>query len=112
LTTELNWLSSGETASFGERVQMRFWQQTWYVQLGYYPASLDPKSIARCRKEAAERQARQEAAGTNATTGRHKWDHLKEDKRRTEAEADAAPGGRSLRVTNGLIARLVSSIIH
>ena len=49
-------------------------------ELGYYPASLAPDDGARYRKEAAGRPA-------EAPRRAHRWDHLKEAKRRADAEA-------------------------
>ena len=58
--------------------------------LGYFPASLAPEDVARYRKQIAERKAREDAGerdgwGSGGYKWR-KWDHLKEERRRTEIE--------------------------
>ena len=60
-------------------------------ELGYYPASLAPEDVARYREQIAERKAREEAGerdgwGPGGYRWRQ-WDHLKEERRRTEIEA-------------------------
>ena len=59
--------------------------------LGYFPASLAPKDIARYREQIAERKAREEAGERDGWgPGGYKWrqwDHLREEKRRPEIEA-------------------------
>jgi hypothetical protein len=58
--------------------------------LGYFPASLASEDVARYREQIAERKAREEAgerdgSGPGGYMWR-KWDHLKEERRRTEVE--------------------------
>ena len=58
--------------------------------LGYFPASLAAEDVARYREHTAERKAREEAGdrdgwGPGGYMWR-KWDHLKEERRRTEVE--------------------------
>ena len=58
--------------------------------LGYFPASLAAEDIARYREQVAERKAREEA-GERDGWGRggykwRKWDHLREERRRTDIE--------------------------
>ena len=58
--------------------------------LGFYPASLAPEDVTRCREQIAEREARAESGerdgwGPGGYKWR-KWDHLKEERRRTEIE--------------------------
>jgi hypothetical protein len=58
--------------------------------LGYFPASLAAKDVARHREQIAERKARQEAGerdgwGSGGCKWR-RWDHLKEERRRVEIE--------------------------
>ncbi|MGB8506459.1 hypothetical protein [Mycobacterium sp.] len=59
--------------------------------LGYFPASLAPDDVARYREQIAERKAREEAGERDGwEPGGHKWhrwDHLKEAKRRADVEA-------------------------
>ena len=58
--------------------------------LGFYRASLAPELVARYREQIAERQARDEAGERDGWgPGGYKWrqwDHLTEDRRRTEIE--------------------------
>ena len=59
--------------------------------LGYFPASLGAEDVARYPREQAERQAREEAGerdgwGPNGYKWRQ-WDHLREEKRLSEMEA-------------------------
>jgi hypothetical protein len=59
--------------------------------LGFYPASLAPEDVARYREQIAERKAR-EVAGERDGCGPggynwRKWDHLRQNKRRAEVEA-------------------------
>jgi hypothetical protein len=58
--------------------------------LGFYPSSLAPEDVARYREQIADRKAREEA-GERDGWGRggykwRQWDHLKEERRRTEIE--------------------------
>ena len=58
--------------------------------LGFYPASLAAEDVARYREQIAERKAREEAGerdgwGPDGYKWRQ-WDHLKEERRRTEIE--------------------------
>ena len=56
--------------------------------LGYFPASLAAEDVARYREQIAERKAREEAGSREvAVTSTRQWDHLREEKRRTEVEA-------------------------
>jgi len=59
--------------------------------LGFYPASLAAEDVARYREQIAERKAREEAGKCDGWgSGGYKWrqwDHLKEERRRTEIEA-------------------------
>ena len=55
-------------------------------ELGYYPASLAPEDVARYREQIAERKAREEAV-IREGGHEHRWDHLREEKRRAEVEA-------------------------
>ena len=59
--------------------------------LGYFPASLAPEDVARYREQIAERKAREEAGerdgwGPDGYKWRQ-WDQLREEKRRSEMEA-------------------------
>ena len=58
--------------------------------LGFYPASLAPEDVARYREQIAQRKARQDAGERDGWgPGGYKWrqwDHLGEDRRRTEIE--------------------------
>ena len=58
--------------------------------LGYFPASLGAEDGARYREQIAERKARAEAGERDGWgPGGYKWrqwDHLKEERRRTEIE--------------------------
>ena len=60
-------------------------------RLGYFPASLAAEDVARYRHQIAERKARGEAGEPDGWgPGGYKWrqwDHLKEERRRTEIEA-------------------------
>ena len=58
--------------------------------LGYFPVSLAPEDVARYRKQIAERKAREDAGerdgwGSGGYKWR-KWDHLREERRRTDIE--------------------------
>ena len=57
--------------------------------LGYFPASLGAEDVARYREQIAERRVREagirEGWGPNGYRWRQ-WDHLKEERRRTEIE--------------------------
>ena len=58
--------------------------------LGFYPASVAAEDVARYREHIAERKAREEAGerdgwGPGGYKWR-KWDHLREERRRTEIE--------------------------
>ena len=59
--------------------------------LGFYPASLAPEDVTRCREQIAERKARADAGERDGWgPGGYKWrqwDHLRENKRRAEVEA-------------------------
>ena len=59
--------------------------------LGFYPASLAAEDVARYREQIAERKAREEAGELDGWgPGGYKWrqwDHLKEERRRIEIEA-------------------------
>ena len=57
--------------------------------LGYFPASLAPEDVARYRIQIAKRKAREEA-GIREGGHEHRWDHLREEKRRAEVEASDA----------------------
>ena len=63
--------------------------------LGYFPASLGAEDVARYREQIAERKAREEAGERDGCgPGDYKWrqwDHLREEKRRSEME----PQGRA-----------------
>ena len=56
--------------------------------LGYFPASLASEDIARYREQIAKRKAREDAGERDGWgAGGYKWrqwDHLKEERRRTE----------------------------
>ena len=59
--------------------------------LGFYPASLAAEDVARYREQIAERKAREDAGerdgwGPDGYKWRQ-WDHLREEKRRSEMEA-------------------------
>ena len=58
--------------------------------MGFYPASLAPEDIARYREQIAQGKARQDAGERDGwAPGGHEWrqwDHLKEERRRTEIE--------------------------
>ena len=58
--------------------------------LGFYPASVAAEDVARYREQIAERKAREEAGKCDGWgSGGYKWrqwDHLKEERRRTEIE--------------------------
>ena len=58
--------------------------------LGYFPASVTAEDVARYRHQIAERKARGEAGERDGWgPGGYKWrqwDHLKEERRRTEIE--------------------------
>ena len=58
--------------------------------LGYFPASLGAEDVARYREQIAKRKAREEAGIRDGwAPGGYKWrqwDHLKEERRRTEIE--------------------------
>ena len=59
-------------------------------ELGFYPASLAPEDVAKYRNQIAERRAREES-GERDGWGQggyrwRQWDHLKEERRRTEIE--------------------------
>ena len=58
--------------------------------LGFFPASLAPEDVAHYREQIAERKAREEAGERDGwEPGGYKWrqwDHLKEERRRTEIE--------------------------
>ena len=58
--------------------------------LGYFPASLAAEDVARYRGQIAERKAREEAGERDGwSPGGYKWrqwDHLREERRRTEIE--------------------------
>ena len=58
--------------------------------LGYFPASLAPEDVARYREQIAERKAREDAGERDGCgPGGYKWrqwDHLTEERRRTEIE--------------------------
>ena len=60
--------------------------------LGYYPASLAPEDVARHREQIADRKAREQAGARDGwEPGRYKWrqwDHLKEERRRTNIETE------------------------
>ena len=58
--------------------------------LGFYPASVAAEDVARYLEQIAERKTREEAGerdgwGPGGYTWRQ-WDHLKEERRRTEIE--------------------------
>jgi hypothetical protein len=58
--------------------------------LGYFPATLGAQDVARYREQIAERKAREEVGerdgwGPGGYKWR-KWDHLREERRRTEIE--------------------------
>ena len=58
--------------------------------MGFYPARLSNEAVVRYREQIAERKAREEAGerdewGPGGYKWR-KWDHLKEEQRRTEIE--------------------------
>ena len=58
--------------------------------MGFYPAGLSNEAVVRYREQIAERKAREEAGerdgwGPGGYKWR-KWDHLKEEQRRTEIE--------------------------
>ena len=59
--------------------------------LGYFPASLAADDVARYREQIAKRKARQDAGERDGwAPGGYKWrqwDHLREEKRRAEMEA-------------------------
>ena len=59
--------------------------------LGYFPASLAADDVARYREQIAKRKARQDAGERDGwAPGGYKWrqwDHLREEKRRSEMEA-------------------------
>ena len=58
--------------------------------LGYFPASLAPEDVTRCREQIAERKARAESGERDGWgPGGYKWrqwDHLTEERRRAEIE--------------------------
>ena len=58
--------------------------------LGYFPATLGAQDVARYREQIAERKAREEVGERDGWgPGGYKWrqwDHLKEERRRTEIE--------------------------
>jgi hypothetical protein len=54
--------------------------------LGYFPASVAAEDVARYREQIAKRKAREEA-GIREGGHEHRWDHLREEKRRAEVEA-------------------------
>ncbi len=58
--------------------------------LGYFPASLAAEDVARYREHIAERKAREDAGVRDGWgLGGYKWrqwDHLQEERRRTEIE--------------------------
>ena len=54
--------------------------------LGYFPATLAAENVARYREQIAQRKAREEA-GIREGDHEHRWDHLREEKRRAEVEA-------------------------
>ena len=58
--------------------------------LGFYPASLAPEDVAGYREQIAERKAREDAGERDGWgLGGYKWrqwNHLKEERRRTEIE--------------------------
>ena len=54
--------------------------------LGYYPASLALEDVVRYWEQIADRKAREEA-GIREGGHEHRWDHLREQKRRAEVEA-------------------------
>ena len=59
-------------------------------ELGFFPASVDPESVARHRRETAESEADYAAYlleyGSNGYK-RNRWWHLTEKKRQTDVEA-------------------------
>ena len=59
--------------------------------LGFYPASLASEDVARYREQIAQRKAREEAGERDGWgPGGYKWrqwDQLREEKRRSEMEA-------------------------
>ena len=68
--------------------------------LGYFPASLGAEDVARYREQIAERQARPQAGerdgwGPNGYRWRQ-WDHLKEERLRTEIETQGRASAADL----------------
>ena len=63
--------------------------------LGFYPASLAPEDVARCREQIAERKAREEPGARDgwAPDGYkwRKWDHLRENSGGPRLRPGAAP---------------------
>ena len=61
--------------------------------LGMFPASLAAEDVARYREQIAQRKAREEAGQRDGWGPggyrRRQWDHLKEERRRTDIETQA-----------------------